>query len=66
MSDAILIQPKDKQEMKFWLDLIQRVQAMGVILHSEDIEDLNLGLLMQKERTSEFVDRKDVLDLLQQ
>ncbi|MCK9303276.1 MAG: hypothetical protein PHU62_10405 [Bacteroidales bacterium] len=64
MNEAILIQPKDKDELAFWKEILKRLQAKSIILTNEDLEDFNLGLLMKEKQTGVTCTKDSILKKL--
>ena len=62
MMDRIIINPRDKEEMNFFLELAKR---MGVDARSyEDLADEELLEIMEKNKQTPYIDNQKVKDTL--
>ena len=60
--EKIIIQPKDKAELNFFLELAKR---LGVTINTYDeIQDKNLLIDMEENRKTEKTNKKKVMDTL--
>ena len=61
--DTIIINPRDKEERKFFLELARRLGVKAKTF--EDLQDEQLLEAMEKNKNSPITDKKNVLDTLQ-
>ena len=60
--ESIIIQPKDKKELQFFLELAKR---LGVKIRTfEELEDESLLKNMEKNRQSGKIDKNEIIDTL--
>jgi hypothetical protein len=62
--ETIVIQPKNKADVKFWLELAKRTGTKAKTVSLEEVEDLALALLIEQGIETEDVDRKSVMQEL--
>ena len=58
--ETILIKPKNKADLKFWMELAKKTGTEVAKLSLEDSEDLALIALMEKEKTGKTVSRETI------
>jgi hypothetical protein len=56
--DAIVIEAKNKKDVKFWLDLAKKIGTRAKSVDMEDIEDTYMALLIDKGMKTEDVNRE--------
>ncbi len=59
--DAIVIEAKNKKDVKFWLDLAKKVGTRAKSVDMEQVEDAYLAFLIEKGIKTEDVNRKSVM-----
>lgn len=62
--EAIVIKPRSKADVKFWLELAKKTGTMAKAVSLEDGEDLALALLIEQGLETEDVDRNAVMKAL--
>ena len=62
--DTIVIQPKNKADVKFWLELAKKTGTKAKAVSLEEAEDLALALLIEQGIETEDVDRESVMQVL--
>lgn len=62
--DVLLIEPKDKGNLKLLLELAKKLGNKVVTLDQEQAEDLALLSLMKKEKTGKTVSRNTIMKKL--
>lgn len=62
--ETIIIKPKNKAELRFWLELAKKTGTSAAKLSLDDTEDLALLALMKKERTGKVVSRATIMKKL--
>lgn len=62
--DAIVIEAKNKKDVKFWLDLARKTGSRAKSVDMEAIEDAYLALLIDEGLKTENVSREDVMKAL--
>ena len=61
--DTIIINPRDKEERKFFLELARRLGVKAKTF--EDLQDEQLLEAMEKNKNTPLTDKQNVLDTLQ-
>ena len=61
--NTIIINPRDKEEQKFFLELAKRLGVKAKTF--EDLQDEQLVKAMELNRNTPVTDKKNVLDTLQ-
>jgi len=62
--ETIVIQPKNKADVKFWLELAKKTGTKARAVSLEEAEDLALALLIEQGVETEDVDRESVMKAL--
>jgi hypothetical protein len=62
--ETIVIQPKNKADVKFWLELAKKTGTKAKAVNLEESEDLALALLIEQGLETEDVDRESVMQAL--
>jgi len=62
--EAIVIRPRSKADVKFWLELAKKTGTKAKAVSLEDSEDLALALLIEQGLETEDVDRNTVMQAL--
>jgi hypothetical protein len=62
---AILVNPKNKTELKFVTELLQKLGFNSKVLSDEEQEDLGLAVLMAVVDRAEIVTEDEILNKLQ-
>lgn len=62
--ETIVIQPKNKADVKFWLELAKKTGTKAKAVNLEEAEDLALALLIEQGLETEDVDRESVMQAL--
>jgi hypothetical protein len=62
--ETIVIQPKNKADVKFWLELAKKTGTKAKAVSLEEAEDLALALLIEHGLETEDVDRESVMQAL--
>jgi hypothetical protein len=62
--ETIVIQPKNKADVKFWLELAKKTGTKAKAVSLEEAEDLALALLIEQGVETEDVDRESVMKAL--
>jgi hypothetical protein len=63
--EAIILKPKNKQDMKFIMELAKKTGIPAAKMSLEDFEDIALAELMKKERTGKTVSEATIMKKLQ-
>ena len=58
--DAIVIEAKNKKDVKFWLDLAKKIGTRAKSVDMEEVEDAYMALLIEKGIKTEDVSRESV------
>jgi hypothetical protein len=59
--DAIVIEAKNKKDVKFWLDLAKKIGTRAKSVDMAEIEDAYMALLIEKGMKTEDVNRESVM-----
>ena len=62
---TIIIETKDRDDVKFWLNLAKRTGNRAKILSTQDIEDASLAMLIKEGMNTENVGREIVMKALE-
>ncbi|MEO5909624.1 MAG: hypothetical protein ABIP95_01995 [Pelobium sp.] len=62
--DAILLKPKDSEELKLIAELLAKMKVSSKILSEEDLENSGLGMMMKEVDRNETVSREDIFKTL--
>ena len=62
--DTIIIETKDREDVKFWLNLAKRTGNRAKILSEQDIEDAGLAMLIKDGMNTEDISREIVMEAL--
>ena len=62
--EAIVIKPRSKADVKFWLELAKKTGTKAKAVSLEEAEDLALALLIERGLETEDVDRNTVMQAL--
>lgn len=58
--DAILLKPKDSQELKLITDLLDKMKVRSKVLTEEEMEDAGLAVMMNEVDRTETVSRESI------
>jgi hypothetical protein len=62
--NTLVVQTKDKYELKLVTDLLRKMHINSKVLKSEDLEDMGLAKLMKQADRKQTVSREDVMGKL--
>lgn len=62
--ETILIKPKNKADLKFWLELAKKTGTSAAMLSTDDAEDMALLSLMKQEKTGKTVSKATIMKKL--
>ena len=62
--DAIVIEAKNKKDVKFWLDLAKKIGSRAKSVDMEEVEDAYLALLIDKGLKTDDVNQENILNAL--
>lgn len=62
--DSIVINPKNREELKLIKTLLAKMKVKSKILTEEEMEDLGLSILMKEIDRTDTVSEKDILSKL--
>ncbi|WP_370087865.1 hypothetical protein [Ekhidna sp.] len=62
--DSIVINPKNREELKLIKTLLAKMKVKSKILTEEEMEDLGLSILMRDIDRTDTVSEKDILSKL--
>ncbi len=62
--NTLVVQAKDKYELKLVTDLLRKMRINSKVLKSEDLEDIVLEQLMKQADRKQTVSREDVMGKL--
>lgn len=62
--DAILLRPKDSQELKLITDLLDKMKVPSKVLTEEEMEDAGLAVMMNEVDRTETVSRESIFKKL--
>ena len=62
--DSLLITPKNADDLKLLIELLQRLKMNVKVLTEEQKEELGLTLLMQEADRNDKVDREEIIKKL--
>jgi len=62
--DAIVIEAKNKKDVKFWLDLAKKIGTRAKSVDMEDIEDTYMALLIDRGMKTDNVSREEIMKAL--
>ncbi len=64
--EAIVIEVKDKDDAKFWLNLAKKTGTKARAINTEKIEDDKLAELIEKGMKTKTVSRESIMEILEQ
>jgi hypothetical protein len=64
--EAVVIEVKNEDDVKFWLNLAKKTGAKAKSINTEDIEDSHLADLIEKGMKTKTVSRESVMEVLRQ
>ena len=64
--EAIVIEVKDKDDAKFWLNLAKKTGTKARAIDTEKIEDDKLAKLIEKGMKTKTVSRESIMEILGQ
>ena len=64
--EAIIIEIKDKDDAKFWLNLAKKTGTKARAIDTEKLEDEKLAELIEKGMQTKTVSRKSIMEILEQ
>lgn len=59
--EAIVIRPRNKNDIKFWLDLAKKTGTKAKSVNLEELEDFALSALIEEGLNTEDVDRDTIM-----
>jgi hypothetical protein len=62
--DTIVIQAKNKSDLKFWLELAKKTGTKAKMINTDELEDAVLASLIEKGLTTPSVSRSSVMKAL--
>lgn len=62
--DAILLKPKDSQELKLITDLLDKMKVPSKVFTEEEMEDAGLAVMMKEVDRTETVTRESIFKKL--
>jgi hypothetical protein len=62
--NTLVVQAKDKSELKLVTDILRKMRINSKVLKSEDLEDMGLVKLMKQADRKQTVSREDVMEKL--
>ena len=62
--DAILLKPKDSQELKLITDLLDKMKVQSKVFTEEEMEDAGLAVMMKEVDRTETVTRESIFKKL--
>lgn len=62
--NTLIVQTKDKSELKLVTDILRKMRINSKVLKSEDLEDMGLMKLMKQADRKQTVSREDVMEKL--
>jgi hypothetical protein len=62
--NTLIVQAKDKSELKLVTDILRKMRINSKVLKSEDLEDMGLVKLMKQADRKQTVSREDVMEKL--
>ena len=62
--DAILLKPKDSQELKLITDLLDKMKVPSKVFTEEEMEDNGLAVMMKQVDRTETVTRESIFKKL--
>lgn len=63
--EAIIIETKNKSDLKFWLELARKTGNNAKYLSPDEIEDVGLTMLIKEGMKTENVSRESVMKSLE-
>lgn len=63
--ETIIIKPKNKEDLNFWMELAKKTGTSATKLTLEDAEDLALLAMMNQEKTGKLVSKETILKKLE-
>lgn len=63
--ESILINPKNKEELRLLSDLLAKMNINSKVLSEEELEDMGLTVLMRDTDRSQKVSRQDIMQKLE-
>ena len=64
--EAIVIEVKNNEDIKFWLNLAKKTGARARSINTDQIEDLKLAALIEEGMKTKSVSRESVMKALEQ
>jgi len=62
--DAVVIEAKNKKDVKFWLDLANKIGTRAKSVDLSEVEDAYLAMLIEKGIKTKNVSRESVMKAL--
>jgi len=62
--EAIIIKPKNKRDVQFWLELAKKTGTSATTINVDDAEDIAFLAMMKHEKTGETVSRETIMKKL--
>ena len=62
--ETLIIKPKNKEDLKFWMELAKKTGTAATKLTLEEVEDLGLTAMMNQEKSGELVSKEEVFKSL--
>ncbi|WAC09540.1 hypothetical protein [Dyadobacter pollutisoli] len=62
---SILINPKNKEELRLLSDLLAKMNINSKVLSEEELEDMGLAVLMRDTDRSQKVSRQEIMQKLE-
>jgi hypothetical protein len=64
--EAIVIEVKNEDDVKFWLNLAKKTGTRAKTINTEEIDDSKLAALIEKGMKTKSVSRASVMEILKQ
>jgi hypothetical protein len=61
---ALLVTPKNSNELKFVTDLLQKLGVSSLPVNQEELEDIGMSILMRQVDKTKRVSRKEIMKKL--
>ena len=61
---ALLVTPKNSNELKFVTDLLQKLGVSSLAVNQEELEDIGMSILMRQVDKTKRVSRKEIMKKL--
>ena len=62
--NTLIVQTKDKSELKLVTDILRKMRINSKVVKSEDLEDMGLARLMKQADRKQTVSREEIMEKL--